>query len=333
VVIQKAGDVIPEVVESIKDLRTGEEKQFKFPKVCPACGTKIERKEGEAAYRCANPNCSAKKQQSFEHFVSKKGFNIEGLGEKVAEQLLNAGLIQDFADVFLLKKTDLLNLDLFKDKRADNLIRAIEDASHIPIERFIFSLGIRLMGETSSADFATYLINHAKHSDKKIEKIEKKQDELTLFAEFAETKAKNKDEKFSILDLIETAKSVGFEELDNIDGVGEKVAAYIYEYFHDPSSIALLEKFYKVGVTLDISNVGRTGKLSGLSFVITGTLNDMTRDQAKEFIKQHGGKVQSSVGDNLDYLVVGENAGSKLKKAAEHGIKTISEEELKKMAP
>ncbi|MFA4891503.1 MAG: NAD-dependent DNA ligase LigA [Candidatus Gracilibacteria bacterium] len=325
VIIQKAGDVIPEVVESLKDMRTGAERPFKFPTTCPVCGKKIERKEGEAAYRCLNPHCPAKKQQSFEHFVSKKGFNIEGLGEKVAEQLLDAGLIKDFADIFLLKKSSLLKLDLFKDKRAENLIQAIETASHLPIERFIFSLGIRLMGETSSFDFASYLVNHAKH-------FEKQSEELTLFEAPPSTKPTNENESFSIPDLIETIKTIGFEELDNIDGVGEKVAAYIYEWFNDAKNLALLEKFYKVGVILDISNVGRKGKLSGKSFVITGTLTNMTRDQAKEFIKQNGGKVLSSVGRDLDYLVVGENAGSKLKKAEEHGVKTISEKELRKLA-
>ena len=154
-----------------------------------------------------------------------------------------------------------------------------------------------------------------------------------LFRSFEDTSAaKPKEEAFSILDLIETIKTIGFEELDNIDGVGEKVAAYIYEWFNDAKNLALLEKFYKVGVTLDISNVGRKGKLSGKSFVITGTLTNMTRDQAKEFIKQNGGEVLSSVGRDLDYLVVGENAGSKLKKAEEYEVKAISEEELRKMA-
>ena len=322
VIMQKAGDVIPEVVESIKDLRTGKEKRFRFPYACPVCGEPIERKEGEAAYRCENQFCPAKQREGFSHFVSKKGFNIDGLGEKVVAQLLESGLIQDFADVFLLKKLDLMPLELFKDKRAENLVVSLEDASHIPIERFIFSLGIRLLGETSSYDFANYLLHHKKKSEKHLEKIEKETDELKLFEE-STPQNKSQQEDFSILDLIETVQSVKFEELENIDGVGEKVAAYIFEWFHDPDNTKLLEKFYKVGITLDTSNVGRIGKFTGKSFVLTGTLQDMTRDQAKEFIKQNGGKVLSSVSKDLDYLVVGENAGSKLKKAEELGVKVI----------
>ncbi|MBT3704950.1 NAD-dependent DNA ligase LigA [Candidatus Peregrinibacteria bacterium] len=330
VILQKAGDVIPEVVESMKDLRTGKEKRFRFPNNCPVCDKPIERKEGFAAYRCENQSCPAKQKEEFSHFVSKKGFNIDGLGEKVVVQLLDSGLIQDFADVFLLKKIDLLNLELFKDKRADNMIISLKEASHIPIERFIFSLGIRLLGETSSYDFANYILNHKKKSEKHLEKIEKESDELTLFEE-PENKSDQQKEDFSILDLIETVQSIKFEELENIDGVGEKVAAYIFEWFNDPANTELLEKFYKVGITLDTSNVGRTGKLTGRSFVITGTLKDMTRDQAKDFIKHNGGKVLSSVSKDLNYLVVGENAGSKLKKAEELGVKVINEEDLYKI--
>lgn len=323
VIIQKAGDVIPEVVESLKDLRTGEEKPFKFPSTCPVCGSKIEKKEGEAAYRCTNTKCYGMKKEGFVHFVSKKGFDIEGLGEKVVIQLLEEGLVKDFPDVFLLEKADLMRLDLFKDKRTDNLIESLEKAKNIPLEKFIFSLGIRLMGETGSYDFARHMISHMKKSDKKIEKI--KREKLALF-DFPEEALKK--EKFSILDLIETVSSMKFEELENMDGVGEKVAAYVYEWFHDNKNLDLLEKFYKAGVTLDISNVEAKGKFSGKSFLVTGSLKSMTRDQAKDFIKHNGGKVLSSVTKDLDYLVVGEDPGSKLKKAEKLNIKTISEKEL-----
>jgi DNA ligase (NAD+) len=327
VILRKAGDVIPEVVESIKDMRTGKEKSFRFPKTCPVCKEKIERKEGEAAYRCPNPNCEGKRKESFAHFVSKKGFNIEGLGGKVVNQLLEHSLIQDFADVFVLCKKDLMSLEMFKDKRADNLITAIESASNIAIERFIFSLGIRLMGETSSYDFAKYLISHKKHSTKTLEKTEKESEELTLFE--APKKITKTPEEFSILDLIETVKAISFEHLENIDGVGDKAAAYIYEWFRDQKNIELLEKLYKAGVMLDISNINTKGEFTGLSFVVTGSLQNMTRDQAKDFIKHNGGKVLSSVTRELDYLVVGEKPGSKFKKAKELGIKTITEEMLR----
>jgi len=323
VIIQKAGDVIPEVVESLKDMRTGEEKPFEFPSICPVCGAKIEKKEDEAAYRCTNSKCPGVKKESFVHFVSKKGFDIDGLGEKVAVQLLEEGLVKDFPDIFLLTKENLMKLDLFKDKRADNLIDSIEKAKNIHLEKFIFSLGIRLMGEIGSYDFAKYLISHAEKSDQKIEKIKK--EKTTLFDMPDETP---KNEKFSILDLIETVSQVEFEELENIDGVGERVAAYIFEWFHDDKNLKLLEKFYKVGVILDIANVEAKGKLLGESFLITGTLKTMTRDQAKDLIKHNGGKVLSSVTKDLNYLIVGEDPGSKLKKAQELNVKTVSEKEF-----
>lgn len=328
VIIQKAGDVIPEVVESLKDMRTGNEKKFKFPHVCPVCGGKIERKEDSAAYRCTNPNCKGKIEESFKHFVSKKGFDIDGLGEKVVVQLLNDGLIEDFADIFLLSKSDFMKLDLFKDKRADNIVSAIETAKHIPLEKLIYGLGIRLLGETSSYDFAKFLLTNVKKSDRKLEKIKKETEALALFETPSNTEV---EEKFSILDLIETFNAITFDQLENIDGVGEKVAAYIYDWFRDTENVQLLEKLYKVGVTFDLSNIVFDGKLSQKSFVITGSLESMTRDQAKELIKKNGGKVLSGVSKDLDYLVVGDEPGSKLKLAKELGVKTMTEEEFKKM--
>ena len=332
VIIQKAGDVIPEVVESLKDLRTGEEIQFKFPENCPICEHPITRKEGEAAYRCSNSECPAKHEESLNHFVSKKGFDIEGLGYKVARQLLDEGLVQDFADVFMLKKSGLMKLDLFKEKRADNLISSLEDAKKIPIEKFIFSLGIRLIGETSSYDIASYFLTHSKKSDKKIERYKKESEEVSLFDTFETQEMQTQKEDFSILDLIETAKSISFNDLEEIHGIGEKAAGYIYDWFNDVENISLLEKLYKVGVILDTKNLTHKGKLSGKTFVITGSLSEMSRDEAHEFIKSRGGKILNSVSKELDFLVVGEDAGSKLEKAKSLNITTITEDQLKKMA-
>jgi len=299
VIIQKAGDVIPEVVESLKDMRTGIETPFVFPDTCPVCGSKIERKEDQSAYRCPNQDCEGRKKESFAHFVSKKGFDIEGFGEKVVAQLIEAGLVKTFADVFLLEKSALMNLELFKDKRADNVIDAIAKARDIKIEKFIFSLGIRLMGETSSYDFAKYIVQNREANG-----------------------------EFSILELIDAVRKMQFEDLENIDGIGEKAAAYIIEYFNDPEKVGTMESLHNAGVKLDTSNVLASGELSGKSFLITGSLNLMTRNQAKEFIKKHGGKVLSGVSKELDFLVVGDDPGSKLSKAQELGIKIISEEDL-----
>lgn len=332
VIIQKAGDVIPEVLESMKDLREGHEQQFKFPKTCPVCDKPIARNEGEAAYRCGNPECPAKHEESFNHFVSKKGFDIDGLGYKVARQLLDAGLVEDFADVFMLKKSDLMKLDLFKDKRAENLLNSLEKAKKIPIEKFIFSLGIRLIGETSSYDIASYYITHAKPSTKQIEKYKKEINEVSLFDAFEEQKINEDTEEFSLLDLIETAKSISFSDLEEIHGVGEKVAGYLYDWFNNQDNVNLLEKLYKVGVTLNTKSLTQKGKLSGKTFVITGSLETMSRDEAHEFIKSKGGKIATSVSKDLDFLVVGEAAGSKLEKAKSLNVTTITEDQLKKMA-
>mgnify|MGYP001447306403 CR=1 FL=1 len=299
VVIQKAGDVIPEVVESLKDMRSGSEESFIFPKLCPICGSEIYRKEDESVYRCPNTECEGRKKESFAHFVSKKGFDIDGLGEKVVRQLIDEGLIKKFADVFNLRKDNLMNLSLFKDKRADKLLDAIAAAKQIQIEKFIFSLGIRLMGETSSYDFAKYLLQN---------------------------NPANKD--FSIMNLIETVKNMSFEDLENIDGIGEKAAAYIIEYFNNEEKIYEMESLYNAGVILKTDNIKDNGKLLGKSFLITGSLISMTRNQAKEIIKKNGGKVLSGVSKDLDFLIVGDDPGSKLEKAEELGIKIISEEEF-----
>ncbi|MBD3330862.1 NAD-dependent DNA ligase LigA, partial [Candidatus Peregrinibacteria bacterium] len=183
VILQKAGDVIPEVVEVIKDLRDGTEKAFHFPRICPICGGKISRKEGQAAYRCENQDCNASKEASFKHFVSKKGFDIDGLGHKVVIQLIENGIIQDHADIFLIKKEDLLNLDLFKEKRAENLINSIKQARHINLDKLLFALGIRYLGEQGSYDFAKYLLKHKVRSKKVIKKFGRFDSQKELFTD------------------------------------------------------------------------------------------------------------------------------------------------------
>jgi DNA ligase (NAD+) len=328
VIIQKAGDVIPEVVEVLKDMRTGKEKQFKFPKICPVCGAEIARAEGESAYRCTNKNCYAVKKEGLGHFVSKKAFDIDGLGDKLVVQLIDEGLIQDPADIFRLKKEELLTLDLFQDKRATNLITNIEKAKRITLDHFLFALGIRYVGEQSSYDFAKFLIGNIKKSDKHLELYKKESSQVSMFEEGQEEANKT---DFSILDLIETVKGLSLEDINNVDGVGDKTGSVIYEWFNDENNIKYLEKLYRVGITLEIENLKSSGRLSGKSFVITGTLSSMTRDQAKDLIKKNGGKVHSSVTKDTTALIVGENPGSKLKEAEKLGVKAISEDEFKKI--
>ncbi|MBI5754370.1 NAD-dependent DNA ligase LigA [Candidatus Peregrinibacteria bacterium] len=302
VIIQKAGDVIPEVVEVIKDLRTGREKTFHFPKNCPICGSPISRKDGEAAYYCSNKNCYAREKEGINHFVSKKAFDIDGLGESVVNQLLEAGLIRDAADIFLLKPEDLMSLDLFKEKRTNNLFASIEKSKTITMERFFFALGIRYLGEQSAYDFSKFIFSHIRNNH-----------------------------HLDILSLIQIVKSLSVDEIKNIDGIGEKIGDTLYEWFHNEKNEEYLKKLHKVGIILKTDSLKSSGKLSGKSFVITGTLIEFTRDQAKDLIKQSGGKVHSSTTKDTDFLVVGESAGSKLEKARKLGITTLSEAEFKKM--
>ncbi|MFA5820712.1 MAG: NAD-dependent DNA ligase LigA [Candidatus Gracilibacteria bacterium] len=327
VIIRKAGDVIPEVVEVLKDLRNGHEKIFKFPKICPVCESPIIRKDDEAAYRCTNKSCYAVRREGFAHFVSKKGFNIDGLGDKVVGQLIDEALVQDPSDIFLLKKGDLLELNLFQDRRADNLLSAISKAKNIAIDHFIFAIGVRYLGEQSSYDLARFILSHAKKSAKKIARSKTAHSQITLFEE--ENSADNSD--FSILDLIATITSFSLAELVNIDGVGEKTGTVIYEWFNDKRNQRYLEKLYRVGINLNTEGLKSNGRFAGQSFVLTGTLSTVTRDQAKELIKQNGGKIHSAITADTDFLVVGDEPGSKLKKARELGVKTITESEFKKL--
>ncbi len=329
VIIQKAGDVIPEVVQVMKDLRTGKEKKFHFPKKCPICKSKIVREKGLSAYRCTNPNCEAKEKRSIGHFVSRKGFDIDGLGNKVVIQLVENDLLKNTADIFTLKKEDLMSLNLFKEKRTENLIISINKAKIMPLDRFLFALGIRYLGEQSSYDFSKFLITHTKKSNTKIKRIKIKNSQQSMF-KISETTNTPK-EKFPILDLIATVQSFSLEEIKNIDGIGDKIGEKLYEWFNDKNNKKYLEKLYEVGVILATDHLKTSGKLAGKSFVLTGTLQSMTRDQAKIRIKQKGGKVHSSITKDTNFLVAGQSPGSKLKKAKELGIKVINESIFKHM--
>ncbi len=330
VVIQKAGDVIPEVVEVLTDLRDGSEKKFKFPKECPICGGEVERKEGEAAYRCTNPKCSAKQRQNFYHFVCKGALDIDGLGEKVVDQLLDYDLVKDQADIFKLEVADLMNLPLFKEKRANNVYNAIQESKHIALDKFLFGLGIRYMGEKASHDLAKFIIQHLvrKGPAPKVKASKKAAVQASLFGE--EEKKIDVSDQIILTpeDAIATLDSVTLEDLENIEGIGEKVAGEVHEWFKDKHNHALLMKFFKVGVTLFMLKVKEKKGVTGKSFVLTGTLEGVTRSQAKQMILEAGGHVQSSVSSKTDYLVVGESPGSKLKKARELGVKVLEEKEF-----
>ncbi len=284
VIVHKAGDVIPEVVESIKKLRTGKEPTFVMPTHCPECGTKlVKRKEDEAVWRCPNYACPARVHNQIGHYASKAALDIEGLGEKNVLALLEAKLIRDPADLYILTKEQLLNLERFAEISASKLIAAIQEKREPLLSHFIYGLGIRHVGAQTAVDLA----NH-----------------------------------FETLDRLRTAT---LDELQVVEGVGVIVAESIVAWFASEQNQQLLSKFANAGVApKKVANTG--GPLQGKSFVITGSLESMEREEAGEKIRSRGGTFQSSVGKNTTYLVVGKNVGSsKLAKAEKLGIKQINE--------
>ena len=332
VVIQKAGDVIPEVIESLKKLRTGKEKKFNMPSQCPICGSNVKREEiGQkleakshkleadlsAAHYCTNPRCFAVEREKIIHFVSKKGFNIDGLGEKIVERLINEGIISNIADTFELEKGDLKPLERFAEKSADNLIKSIEKSKNVELEKFLFALGIRYVGEETAVLIAKTINTEFL---------------IPNFKFLIKSQCKN-DKINNLNDIICIFPKIKIEDWLRIKGIGEKAAESLVEWFNDSESVKLLEKMNKLGVKV-LVNSGQepiNRKLENLSFVLTGELKNFTRDEAKDMIRKAGGNISSSVSKNTSYLVAGEKPGSKFNKAKELGVKIISEESFKKM--
>lgn len=289
IMLKRAGDVIPYVIGPIKEVRNGNEIVFKVPEECPSCGQKIEHVEGEVAYYCVNASCPAQLVRNVEHFVSRGAMDIDGMGIKIVEQVVESGLVKDVADIYLIKKQQLLSLEGFADKKADNLIESIINSRGRSLPRLINALGIRGVGEVASADLAR---------------------------------------KFQNLDQLSSAS---IDQLQMVEGIGPNIAVSIRDWFERPANIHLLEKFKRLGIWPVEEKPNKEKAqlpLDGLTFVITGTLPTLSRDEVKQKIEEAGGKVTDSVSRNTDYLVLGENAGSKLDKATALGIKIISEEQL-----
>lgn len=299
VIIQKAGDVIPEVVSVLSDLRTGNEKKFHFPKKCPVCGSDVLKAEGEAIMRCINPSCFAKERESLIHFVSKKAFDIDGLGEKVVLQLLDQGMVADPADFFTLTEAEFLQLPLFKEKRAGNLAQSLEKAKTIGLSRFLYALGIRHIGEGTSQDLSKFITLHLK-----------------------------KNQNISPTDIFDVMKDISQEEINGIDGFGDIVAESVYDYFNNEKSRHFFEKLTSVGIQIEPDIATKTTPLTGKKIVITGTLQTMAREEAKDRIKRAGGISQSDVSAQTDFLLCGENPGSKFKRAKELGVRILNEQEF-----
>lgn len=288
VVVQKAGDIIPEVVRVITEKRNGTEKEFVMPCTCPVCSAPVHREEGEAALRCTNPMCRAQLARSIEHFVSRDAMDIEGMGPSVVDKLMEAGLVKTCADLYTLRSEDIASLDKMGKKSADNLISALEKSKGNDMYRLLFGLGIRHIGLTA-----------AKNISKAVGSFQR------LFA-------------------------ISDEELCTIEDVGEKMAQSLTEFFSLQSTKELVGALENAGVNTKLleDNSPKSDSLSGLTFVITGTLPTLGRKEAISVIEENGGKVSSSVSKKTDYLLSGEEAGSKLQKAKELGIKIITEEEL-----
>ena len=290
VVIQKAGDVIPEIVEVVKSKRTGEEKIFKMPRTCPVCGAQAVREEGEAVVRCIGIECPAKLYRSIIHFASKEAMDIKGLGDAIIEELIERKLISNISDLYNLTLEDIATLKKNGKKFAQNLINSIEESKNRELHRVITSLGIRHVG-----------------------------------VKLAKSLAK---EYKSMDNLIEAS----LEELESKQDVGEITAESIYHFFKQEQSIDLINKLKQAGVNMTLKQeLGTDNRFEGKVFVLTGSLEKYSRDEASQVIEKLGGKTSSSVSKKTDYVLAGEDAGSKLKKAQELGVKIITEIEFDKM--
>lgn len=297
VIVQKAGDIIPEIIGSVKEKRTGAEVEFTFPEVCPSCGEKLfwddDDLEDSGALRCQNPACPAQLERGIIHFASRGAMNIDGLGPAIVRLLIEEGHIHDAADIYSLKKEDIAALPRMGEKSADNLLNAIEKSKSAGAAKLLYALGIRHTGEAASEA----VVNRFRSVDK-------------LFEATA-------------------------DELSDIPDIGEVTARTIVEFFALPETKTLFEKLKSAGVVTELPETDepaeKSDKFAGMTFVLTGTLPTMTRGEATEIIKANGGKASGSVSKKTTYVLAGEDAGSKLTKAQELGVTIISEEQFMEM--
>jgi DNA ligase (NAD+) len=289
VIVQRAGDVIPEVVAVVKEKRTGRERKFTVPDRCPVCGSHVYRDPDEAVSRCTNMSCPAIVKQSIGHFASKPALDIDGLGTKIIDQLVETGLVATVADLYRLTKEDLMGLERLGDKSSDNLLRAIEKSKKTTLSRLIYALGIRHVGDHVARVLA---------------------------------------EQYSDIGDLEKA---GIEELTSIREIGPKVAESIHSFFCGKDNRRVIADLLDQGIEYRKAAPRRGGALDGKVFVFTGGLKGLTRDAAAQLVESQGGRVASGVSKRVDYVVVGEEPGSKLDQARKLGIKTIDETELRKM--
>ena len=292
VILQKAGDVIPDIIKVLTELRPKNSKPYVFPTKCPICGSDVKRVAGEAAHKCTNKSCFAQNLRRFYHFVSRRAMDIDGLGEKIIDLLIEHDLVGNFDDIYELKQGDVEVLPRMGELSAKNLVEAIDNARKRDLYRFIFALGIPQVGEETAIDLASH---------------------------------------FKSLDKMMVASA---EKLIEIDGVGEVVAQSIEDYFADKKNVKLVNNLLKHVSLINPTaspKLRSTSKLAGKTFVLTGTLETMSRDEAKDKIRERGGDVSSSVSKETDYVVAGADPGSKFDKAQSLGVKILSEQEFLKL--
>ncbi len=288
VILQRAGDVIPEVVEVLKRLRPKHARVFRMPEACPICGSDVSLEEGGAIHRCTNPWCAARAERALRHFVSRPAADIEGIGPKLIVKLMESGLVRDAADFFTLTVSDLAALERYAEKSAANIVAAIAERKKLPLGRFLYALGIRHVGSVMAESLA------------------------------------------AVFGSLEVIRSTSFDAVNAVPGVGEIVARSIVRYFADARKQRLLDKFAAVGLVIERPPRARKGPFTGKTVVVTGSLPGMTREEAWEVIRRFGGNVSESVGKGTTLLIVGEGAGSKLRKAEALKIPTIEAAEFVK---
>lgn len=298
VIVERAGDVIPKVIKALKELRTGKEKEIIAPQKCPIDGREVVK--NGAFYRCSNPSCGAQNRERIIHIASRGAFNIQGLGGKLIDKFIDDGIIADAADIFGVRETDIEVLRGFGKKSAEKLVAEIQKKKNVELQRLIYGLGIHRIGEEN----ALLLVRHV------------------LFP--------SSRGFVKISDLVRTLKNTKKEFLQNIPGIGPKAAESISSWFKNARNIAMLDKMEKAGVSVRMPEA-RDGRLKGKTFVLTGSLKSMTRDEAKERVRNEGGEVSEVVNSRISYLVSGEGTGSKLERARKLGVNVIHEEEFLKL--
>lgn len=304
VIVRKAGDIIPEVLEVLENLRPQGSVPFHYPEHCPSCGTTLERPDGEVVHRCPNSNCSGVRRERIEHFASRYAMNIEGLGKETVDALIDGDLITDAGDIFFLTESELLRLPLYKERKADNLLRSIDRARTIELQRFLFALGIRHVGRETAE----------------------------LLARRISWNTTGNASELLPSNIGNIIQETTIETLLGIDGVGDVMAESLKEWIADEDNRQLLKKLEDGGVRCLMPETSSLDQIfAGKTFVLTGTLPTLGREEAKTMIKDRGGKVSSSVSKKTDYVLIGADAGSKAEEATKLGVTMIEEEEFREM--